>query len=70
VPEAAKSIGISSSLMYQLIRDGKVKALEIALTPSGQLERTPCSTFVVFRNSEHGKISNTSFDTLPFTTYV
>lgn len=27
VPEAAKSIGISASLMYQLIRDGKVKAV-------------------------------------------
>jgi excisionase family DNA binding protein len=27
VPEAAKSIGISASLMYQLIRDGKIKAV-------------------------------------------
>jgi excisionase family DNA binding protein len=27
VPEAAKSIGISASLMYQLIREGKVKAV-------------------------------------------
>lgn len=27
VPEAAKSIGISASLMYQLIREGKIKAV-------------------------------------------
>jgi len=27
VPEAAKAIGISVSLMYQLIREGKVKAV-------------------------------------------
>ena len=27
VPEAAKAIGISASLMYQLIRDGKIKAV-------------------------------------------
>ncbi len=43
VPEAAKAIGISVSLMYQLIREGRVKAVRPSdgrtIIPMDELKR-------------------------------
>lgn len=50
VPEAAKSIGISASLMYQLIREGKIKAVRPSdgrtVIPMDELKRYLASLMV------------------------